>query len=500
MNRTLSVHRMNDLSFMTLARVFLAAILIPALAACLPVEIDQPTPTALAMTATIGLTPTPLPTRPEYEPGVLVDYTARSGDTLPALAARFNTTAAEIRAANPDIPADATTMPPGMPMQIPIYYRPFWGTSYQILPDSLFVNGLAAVGFDTSAFVNNHTGWLKDFTAYAAGDNHSGAEIVDIVATNYSLSPRILLAVLDYQIGALSSPIPPVGPYPLGERDYTRAGFYLQLIWAANALNNGFYGWRTGQLTQFDHPDGSLESPDPWQTAASVAFQYYYSRHFPLADYDRAVGPEGLARAYRQLFGDPWPADQANIPVSLQQPLLSLPFPAGETWTLTGGPHTGWGTTLYPWAAVDFAPPAETGGCVQSNHLVVAMADGVVVRSEPGVVMLDLDGDGDERTGWVLLYLHIATAGRVSVGRTLKRGDPIGYPSCEGGTATGTHVHVARKYNGEWIAADSAIPFNLDGWVAHNGSQPYAGSLTRGGLTVIACSCSDATSRVTAGP
>ena len=113
--------------------------------------------------------------------------------------------------------------------------------------------------------------------------------------------------------------------------------------------------------------------------------------------------------------------------------------------------------------------------------------------------MLDLDGDGDERTGWNILYLHLATTGRASVGRTLKVGDPVGYPSCEGGTATGTHIHIARKYNGEWIPADSVISFNLDGWIAHKGYAPYQGSLTRGNRTIIACTCSNFSSQVTAG-
>ena len=68
--------------------------------------------------------PTPFPTRPLYSPGELVDYTAQAGDTLPALASRFNTTVDEILAANTFIPRTATTMPPGMPMKIPIYYLP----------------------------------------------------------------------------------------------------------------------------------------------------------------------------------------------------------------------------------------------------------------------------------------------------------------------------------------------------------------------------------------
>jgi hypothetical protein len=113
--------------------------------------------------------------------------------------------------------------------------------------------------------------------------------------------------------------------------------------------------------------------------------------------------------------------------------------------------------------------------------------------------MLDLDEDGDEHTGWDILYLHVATVGRASVGRTLKKGDALGYPSCEGGEATGTHVHIARKYNGEWIPADSAIPFNLEGWTAHNGDAAYQGTLTRGNQTVTASASADAPSHVQAG-
>ncbi|MCX6038248.1 MAG: hypothetical protein NTW99_10235, partial [Chloroflexi bacterium] len=78
-------------------------------------------------------------------------------------------------------------------------------------------------------------------------------------------------------------------------------------------------------------------------------------------------------------------------------------------------------------------------------------------------------------------------------------GDPVGYPSCEGGEATGTHIHIARKYNGEWIPVDSTISFNLDGWIAHIGNAPYQGTLTRGNQTIIACDCSDAASHVKAG-
>ena len=151
-----------------------------------------------------------------------------------------------------------------------------------------------------------------------------------------------------------------------------------------------------------------------------------------------------------------------------------------------------------PFAALDFAPASDTTGCVTvgKDEYASAMADGLVVRSDIDGTIIDLDKDGDERTGWVLYYLHLATGGRIHIGQEVKAGDPIGYPSCEGGHVTGTHVHIARKYNGEWILADGPLAFNIEGWVAHNGRQAYKGTLTRGALTIIACECSDFSSQV----
>jgi LasA protease len=452
------------------------------------------------MITPLAPSPIPAPTsgRPDFGPGELVDYTAQNGDTIPALAARFNTTAAEIFAANPIIPREATTLPPGLPMQIPIYYLSLWGTTFQSIPDSAFVNGPANVGFSTSAFVATFSGWLKNYRAYAGGRNRTGAEIIDYVATNYSISPRLLLALLEYQGGALTQPEPPTNKYLLGFHRVYYESPYLQLVIAANTLNNGYYGWRGGGLTEFELPDGSLTRPDPWQNAGSVALQYYFSRTYSGTQYYASIGPDGLARVYKDLFGDPWPDSTVfSMPGSLQQPALRFPFKAGYIWAYTGAPHTGWGSGQ-PFAAVDFAPASNTSGCytVAKDLFAVAMADGLVVRSDIDGVIIDLDKDGDERTGWVLFYLHLATNGRVDVGQEVKTGDPLGYPSCEGGSSTGTHVHVARKYNGEWILADGPLVFDFEGWVAHSDGEAYKGTLTRGPLTVTACVCSDAPSQI----
>lgn len=440
---------------------------------------------------------TPLPTRPFFAPGQLVDYTAQSGDTLPAIASRFNTNVDEILEANPFIPRDATTLPQGMPMKIPIYYRALWGSPFQILPDHAFVNSPRASGFNTAAFVSSLPGWLNNYRAYVGGETRSGAELVDYIAINYSINPKLLLAILEYQGGALSLPEPPVRRRLLGLDRQFWESHYLQMVLAANTLNNGYYSWRAGSLIEFEDESGNLIRPDPWQNAGSAALQYYFSRMFSGDEYNDAISPDGLYKTYIDYFGNPWEDSFELIPGSLTQPELSLPFPASQTWSFTGGPHTGWGTGE-PFSALDFAPPSEKSGCIPAKieNYAAAIADGLIVRSGADGVALDLDKDGDERTGWVIFYLHLATTERASLGTELKTGEKIGYPSCEGGRSTGTHVHVARKYNGEWILADSVIPFVMSGWVPHKGRKAYEGTLTKGGLTVTACECGDAYSAV----
>jgi LasA protease len=472
--------------------IALSVMLQACLAAPAP-AVSEPTP----IVPTPDLGPTPLPTRSPHPPGELFDYVAQNGDTLPALAVHFNTSVEEILAANPDVPSDATTLPPGYPMRIPAYYVSLTGSSFQILPDSEVVYGPSVVGFDISAEIRKHPGFLAELSDFAYRRQRSAWQVVEVIASNYSINPRLLLALLEYQTQALSKPFPDDDEtiYPLGVEDSRYKNLFWQLIWACERLNDGYYGWRTGTLTEFELADGLLVRPDPWQNAGTVAVHYLFAGMYGREDFDRAVSPEGFYQTYVELWGDPFDLGITLLPGNLQQPELALPFLPNRIWDFTAGPHFSWGTSL-PLGALDFGPPSEESGCIPSLEWIAAPGDGVIARSGEAAVLLDLDGDGDERTGWVVFFYHVATQDRIGEGVQVRQGDLLGHPSCEGGRATGTHFHVARRYNGEWVPAGGTLPFVLGGWVTSYGDKDYEGTLTRGSKVVPASEFSSSVNRI----
>jgi hypothetical protein len=417
-----------------------------------------------------------------------------------AIAAHFNTTVEEVLAANPGLPQDAT-LSPGLAITVPAYYFPLGGPALKIIPDSELVYGPTTAGFDLAAYLASQLGYLKNLSAYVADRQRTSAQTILYVAQHYSINPRLLLALMEWRTGALTQAgaSSRASDRPFGPVEGT-GGFYSQLRWAAEQLSIGYYGWRSGDLTTLTLGEGYQSRVDMYQNAGTVGVQYLIAQMVPYDQFDQAVGPDGFAATYNKLWGNPFDAPPVDvIPGSLAQPDWALPFAANQQWSLTGGPHPGWGQNL-PWSALDFAPPAGETGCIVTDKRVLASAPGVVVRSGDNTVVLDLDGDGHEGTGWALIYFHVASHDLIPAGKAVQTGDPLGHPSCEGGVATGTHVHISRKYNGEWLAADGivpgVVPFVLGGWVPVRGSVPYSGRMTRIGAWVEACTCSTAANRV----
>jgi LasA protease len=416
-------------------------------------------------------------------------YNAQPGDTLWTVAVRFGVLPEDIESLEP-LPDERKLIDPEELLLIP---NRLVDTSpdNRLIPDSELVFSPHVIDFDVEAFIVSQGGYLSRFQENLGGGWHSGAEIVDQIARDNSINPRIILALLEYRSGWVTDPTTPSGnllKYPMGFVDDHMSGLQRQLIWSVNELGNGYYSWRAGTMTDVTLKDGADIRLAPALNAGTVALQYFFSLDRSVLEWENDLGSEGFIATYTSLFGDPWAYEHPLYEPYVEQPHLILPFLPGHVWAFTGGPHGAWERDS-AWAALDFAPAMTESGCAISSDWVVAAAPGLVVRSDTGIVVLDLDGDGLEQSGWALLYLHVAKNGRVEEGELLEEGDLIGHPSCEGGIASGTHIHIARKYNGEWILADGPLPFELSEWIAVAGSKPYQGALIKDDQIVYACPC-----------
>lgn len=431
--------------------------------------------------------PTPDPAREIPTPrSETLTYTVQYGDSLNIIARKFSVDVGSILAANEL--ANPNLLEVGQVLTIPPAQVRDPGPDFKIIPDSELVNGPALANFDSDAFITSMGGYLSRY--YETVDNRemSGREIVERVGRENSVGARLLLAVIEYQSGWVTQENPRAETleYPLGYANAWYKGLYRQLSWAANNLDRGYYLWRAGAVSVWVLGDGTAVPVAPTINAGTAAVQQLMAYLYDNGAWQQSVSAQGVFAIFQYLFGYPFDyAVEPLVPADLWQPEMQLPFARGESWSFTGGPHGGWADGS-GWAALDFAPPGDPRGCVLSPNYAAAAADGVIAYSGYGMVILDLDGDGLEQTGWTVFYLHIDSEGRAPKGKQVQAGDIVGYPSCEGGFSMGTHIHIARKYNGEWIPADGKLPFIMDGWVSSGTGVEYDGYLTQDGNVVEA--------------
>lgn len=426
--------------------------------------------------------PHPLPTLRS----AVSEYTVQGGDTLESIALTFGVNLNALIAANNLMVNEVLEAGRILKIPSPLPLDP--GPSMKIIPDSELVYGPASAGFDFDALIKLAGGYLSQYTESLDGRIYDGAEILSRVSHENSVNPRLLLAVLEYASGWVTQPTPQAETYtyPLRYYDPNYAGLYQQLSFAANELNRGYYLHKINAIAYWVLADGTVVPISTQINAGTAAVQNFFGHLFGYSSWLSATGSEGVLATFQQLFGDPFRFTiEPLVPGDLTQPEMQLPFEANAVWSFTSGPHGGWSDGS-AWAALDFAPPGYALGCVSSEEWVVASADGPITYADNGLVIQDLDEDGFDQTGWSMIYMHIESRDRVAQGAFLSAGDRIGHPSCEGGFSNGTHVHIARRYNGEWISADGDLPFNLDGWISQGNGVEYDGFLLRDGMTVEA--------------
>lgn len=160
-------------------------------------------------------------------------------------------------------------------------------------------------------------------------------------------------------------------------------------------------------------------------------------------------------------------ASPTDVSTAEASPNLSLPWGTGDTWRLTGGPHSNIGRGR-PWSSLDFAGPVPG-----HSYMVRAAADGTVVRPCANFVQIK------HVNGWTTGYYHVRDI-RVRAGDHVDRGQVIGWTSADagcGGSATGPHVHFSVQHNGSYV---NLRGMTIGGWTVRDGASQYTGCLVRG--------------------
>ena len=279
---------------------------------------------------------TPTPDQPRVLPTLRADpeqYIVESGDTLATISRKFTIGLQAVIDANQLSNPDYLEVGQELTIPAPVPGNP--GTSFKVVPDSELVYSPSSVGFDIEEFVGGQGGYLAGYEAEVDGRMLSGAQIVERVSQDFSVNPRILLALLEYRSGWVTqkNPAEKTLTYPLLDAETWRKGLYYQLTWGANNLNRGYYLWRVNGIGAWSLTDGSVVPIDPTINAGTAGVQNVFSLLFDRANWDAAVSQAGLYQTYVKLFGFPFNfAIDPVVPGGLIQPEMQLPVEPDRPW------------------------------------------------------------------------------------------------------------------------------------------------------------------------
>ncbi len=153
---------------------------------------------------------TPTPDNPHPLPQArtqVEQYTVQPGESLAGIAQRFQISVDQL--ARDNGLANPNYVEVGQALTISLPSAENAGPAFKIIPDSELVNGPAAAGFDLEGFIQGQGGYLSGYSEEINDRSYTGAEIIARIAQEYSVNPRLLLAVLEYQSGWVTKARPP---------------------------------------------------------------------------------------------------------------------------------------------------------------------------------------------------------------------------------------------------------------------------------------------------
>ena len=173
-------------------------------------------------TVVVTGTPTPDATHPAQAVQMEKNYVVQAGDTLSAIARMYKVSIGTLREANNLNSNDILVL--GQLLEIPDNYLGL-GPNHKLIPNSELVYGPGQIGFNIELSLGRWDGYLNTVSETDhRGITRNGSEIVTYVAQNYSVNPRLLLAILEQQTGwVMGSNAGDVSQtYPFG---YVKSGY-----------------------------------------------------------------------------------------------------------------------------------------------------------------------------------------------------------------------------------------------------------------------------------
>lgn len=320
---------------------------------------------------------------------------------------------------------------------------------------------------------------IESFLQARAPGLASQAEAISHWAGYSSISPKVLIALMEQQTGAISRAQKGVPAKPFG--NLSRAnGFAAQVRDISHQLATKMYANAVA-------PDAGVAGNSEFgasdnANANNPLHALFENRMGIDANIDQNLS--NFAQTYQRLFGREFNIANAGTALrttTLAGPangVLNFPFPAGASWHV-GGAHTNTGSGNYPMASLDMSLGGGWGSN-QSSVWVSASAGGSFKRHS------SCFAEVVHANGWSTTYYHLMNI-KYNTGATVSKGAAIANPAntktqalCNGGSSTGPHEHWTLKNNGSYVHLHGVY---LGGWQITATGTSYDTNCTRFYLT-----------------
>ncbi|MCH9698782.1 MAG: peptidoglycan DD-metalloendopeptidase family protein [Gammaproteobacteria bacterium] len=337
------------------------------------------------------------------------------------------------------------------------FYEPNF--SEQWISDHHFVYNSDLVNFNLNEYLKTHAPHLLPYSEYIS--HWSGY---------YSISPKVILALIEMQSSMISQPGTPGSMDNPLEQLAEETGFNEQIKDVLAHLYSDFYQYQTNNQQRKSEVNDTVN-------AATYALMNLLRGDISKDEFASRVESDktGFKDVYKQLFPNEATSElnkTVNIPQGAQPPagFLQFPWKIGESWRF-GGVHTTTGGATGAMSSLDFWEKNSGGwGSDTSSYFVTASHAGTVTVFSSCSVRVTA------ANGWMTSYYHLDSL-TVTNGQTVAANQTLGVYAdnqsqalCNGGSSSGPHVHWSLLNNGSYTSLSGV---DLGGYIVHPGRHSY---------------------------